>query len=198
VAVAPTRSRATGRATRTRLQGVPPRRDSGTVDTGAGDRRNARLVRVLSAAALLRLVTHACGRRRVLCDAAGSRVGGDHRRRSGSGPTCEGDATGDGRAAPRRTQILELLRSESGQLFIPAPVTAEVDYSLGSALVRRRGGPSSKTWLRGASRPDPRSGRLRDRTRARSSLYRPELGSRRYFRGRHRAEAADAPDRDLR
>jgi predicted nucleic acid-binding protein len=31
---------------------------------------------------------------------------------------------------PRRGQILELLRSERGRLFIPAPVTAEIDYLL--------------------------------------------------------------------
>jgi hypothetical protein len=29
---------------------------------------------------------------------------------------------------PRREEILDVLRSERGRLFIPAPVTAEVDY----------------------------------------------------------------------
>ena len=32
---------------------------------------------------------------------------------------------------PRRDEILTLLRAESGGLFVPAPVTAEVDYLLG-------------------------------------------------------------------
>lgn len=32
---------------------------------------------------------------------------------------------------PRRDEILELLRAEQGNLFIPAPVTAEIDYLLG-------------------------------------------------------------------
>jgi predicted nucleic acid-binding protein len=31
---------------------------------------------------------------------------------------------------PRRAEILRLLRAERGNLFIPAPVTAEVDYLL--------------------------------------------------------------------
>lgn len=33
---------------------------------------------------------------------------------------------------PRRDGILDLLRTESGGLFIPAPVTAEIDYLLGT------------------------------------------------------------------
>lgn len=33
---------------------------------------------------------------------------------------------------PQREQILELLRAERGGLYIPAPVTAEIDYLLGS------------------------------------------------------------------
>lgn len=32
---------------------------------------------------------------------------------------------------PRRDATLELLRTESGELIIPAPVTAEIDYLLG-------------------------------------------------------------------
>lgn len=32
---------------------------------------------------------------------------------------------------PQRSRILELLRAERGSLFIPAPVTAEIDYLLG-------------------------------------------------------------------
>jgi predicted nucleic acid-binding protein len=31
---------------------------------------------------------------------------------------------------PRRAEILELLRADRGALFIPAPVTAEIDYLL--------------------------------------------------------------------
>lgn len=41
---------------------------------------------------------------------------------------------------PRRNEILELLRAERGSLFIPAPVTAEIDYLLDQrfgALARR-------------------------------------------------------------
>lgn len=40
---------------------------------------------------------------------------------------------------PRRGQILEVLEAERGSLFIPAPVTAEVDYLLG-----QRFGPSAR------------------------------------------------------
>ena len=40
---------------------------------------------------------------------------------------------------PRRLEILELLLEETGQLFIPAPVTAEVDYLLG-----QRFGPAAR------------------------------------------------------
>ena len=32
---------------------------------------------------------------------------------------------------PRRAAILEILRTERGGLFVPAPVTAEIDYLLG-------------------------------------------------------------------
>jgi uncharacterized protein len=41
---------------------------------------------------------------------------------------------------PRRDEILDLLCAERGSLFIPAPVTAEVDYLLGQrfgAVARR-------------------------------------------------------------
>jgi predicted nucleic acid-binding protein len=41
---------------------------------------------------------------------------------------------------PRRGEILELLQAEQGSLFVPAPVTAEIDYLLGQrfgALARR-------------------------------------------------------------
>lgn len=44
---------------------------------------------------------------------------------------------------PRRTQILDLLRAERGGLFIPAPVTAEIDYLLG----RRFGPPARRAFL---------------------------------------------------
>jgi predicted nucleic acid-binding protein len=44
---------------------------------------------------------------------------------------------------PRRAQILELMRSERGALFIPAPVTAEVDYLLG----QRFGAPARRAFL---------------------------------------------------
>ena len=40
---------------------------------------------------------------------------------------------------PRREEILEVMRSERGGLFIPAPVTAEIDYLLG-----RRFGPRAR------------------------------------------------------
>jgi len=39
----------------------------------------------------------------------------------------------------RRLEILELLRAERGRLFIPAPVTAEIDYMLG-----QRFGPAAR------------------------------------------------------
>lgn len=35
---------------------------------------------------------------------------------------------------PRHEEILEVLRSERGGLFVPAPVTAEIDYLLGPRL----------------------------------------------------------------
>ncbi len=44
---------------------------------------------------------------------------------------------------PRREEILELLRAERGRLFIPAPVTAEIDYLLG----RRFGPPARRAFL---------------------------------------------------
>jgi predicted nucleic acid-binding protein len=40
---------------------------------------------------------------------------------------------------PRRDEILAILRSEQGGLFVPGPVTAEVDYLLG-----QRFGPSAR------------------------------------------------------
>lgn len=40
---------------------------------------------------------------------------------------------------PRRLEVLELLRADSGDLFIPAPVTAEIDYLLG-----QRFGPQAR------------------------------------------------------
>lgn len=44
---------------------------------------------------------------------------------------------------PRRGEIIELLRAERGRLFIPAPVTAEVDYLLG----QRFGAPARRAFL---------------------------------------------------
>lgn len=44
---------------------------------------------------------------------------------------------------PRRDAIIELLRSDPGGLFIPAPVTAEVDYLLG----QRFGPPAQRAFL---------------------------------------------------
>ena len=44
---------------------------------------------------------------------------------------------------PRRAEILELLRSERGSLFIPAPVTAEIDY----LLDQRFGSPARRAFL---------------------------------------------------
>jgi predicted nucleic acid-binding protein len=38
------------------------------------------------------------------------------------------------RAEPRREEVLRLLRDEPGQLILPAPVAAEVDYLLGVRL----------------------------------------------------------------
>jgi len=35
---------------------------------------------------------------------------------------------------PRRGEILDLLQGDRGRLFIPAPVTAEIDYLLGQRL----------------------------------------------------------------
>jgi predicted nucleic acid-binding protein len=44
---------------------------------------------------------------------------------------------------PRREEILAILRSERGGLFVPAPVTAEVDYLLG----QRFGAPARRAFL---------------------------------------------------
>ncbi len=44
---------------------------------------------------------------------------------------------------PRRDEILDLLRAERGSLFIPAPVTAEIDY----LLDRRFGVPARRAFL---------------------------------------------------
>ncbi|MGI8632018.1 MAG: type II toxin-antitoxin system VapC family toxin [Solirubrobacterales bacterium] len=44
---------------------------------------------------------------------------------------------------PRRGDILALMRSETDGLFIPAPVTAEIDYLLG----RRFGPPARHAFL---------------------------------------------------
>ena len=44
---------------------------------------------------------------------------------------------------PRRAELLELLRSERGNLFIPAPVTAEIDYLLG----QRFGPPAQRAFM---------------------------------------------------
>ncbi|HZE05938.1 MAG TPA: PIN domain-containing protein [Solirubrobacteraceae bacterium] len=44
---------------------------------------------------------------------------------------------------PRRAAILDLLEAERGSLFIPAPVTAEIDYLLG----QRFGPPARRAFL---------------------------------------------------
>jgi predicted nucleic acid-binding protein len=44
---------------------------------------------------------------------------------------------------PRRSEILEILRAERGSLFIPAPVTAEIDH----LLDRRFGAPARRAFL---------------------------------------------------
>jgi len=44
---------------------------------------------------------------------------------------------------PRRQEILDVLRSERGGIFVPAPVTAEIDYLLG----RRFGSPARRAFL---------------------------------------------------
>lgn len=44
---------------------------------------------------------------------------------------------------PRRDEILDLLRAERGSLFIPAPVTAEIDY----LLDHRLGAPARRAFL---------------------------------------------------
>jgi uncharacterized protein len=44
---------------------------------------------------------------------------------------------------PLRQRILEVLRSERGGLFVPAPVTAEIDYLLG----RRFGSAARRAFL---------------------------------------------------
>ena len=47
------------------------------------------------------------------------------------------------RREPLREKILRVLEAERGHLFIPAPVTAEVDYLLG----RRFGGAARRAFL---------------------------------------------------
>jgi len=44
---------------------------------------------------------------------------------------------------PTRLEIRQLLRAERGALFIPAPVTAEIDYLLG----QRFGAPARRAFL---------------------------------------------------
>jgi predicted nucleic acid-binding protein len=44
---------------------------------------------------------------------------------------------------PRRGAILDVLEAERGSLFIPAPVTAEIDYLLG----QRFGPPARRAFL---------------------------------------------------
>ena len=44
---------------------------------------------------------------------------------------------------PQRKEIFELLRAEQDSLFIPAPVTAEIDYLLG----QRFGAPARRAFL---------------------------------------------------
>ena len=44
---------------------------------------------------------------------------------------------------PDRDHILDLLQSERGSLFVPAPVTAEIDYLLG----RRFGPPARRAFV---------------------------------------------------
>jgi predicted nucleic acid-binding protein len=44
---------------------------------------------------------------------------------------------------PRRGELLTVLRAERGGLFVPAPVTAEVDYLLGE----RFGAPARRAFL---------------------------------------------------
>ena len=44
---------------------------------------------------------------------------------------------------PLREEVLDFIRSERGGLFIPAPVTAEIDYLLG----RRFGPPARRAFL---------------------------------------------------
>jgi uncharacterized protein len=44
---------------------------------------------------------------------------------------------------PRRAEILEIMQGEPGELIMPAPVTAEVDYLLG----RRYGRPARVAFL---------------------------------------------------
>jgi predicted nucleic acid-binding protein len=44
---------------------------------------------------------------------------------------------------PRRLAILDLLHAEKGNLFVPAPVTAEIDYLLG----QRFGPPARRAFL---------------------------------------------------
>ena len=52
-------------------------------------------------------------------------------------------ALADEREPQRREEILEILRAEPGSLFIPAPVTEEIDY----LLDRRFGAPARRAFL---------------------------------------------------
>lgn len=63
---------------------------------------------------------------------------------------------------PHRVEILELLGAERGSLFIPAPVTAEIDYNPSPSY--RRGEPNGRRRRRrcGRLRPPP-SARRRPR-----------------------------------
>lgn len=47
------------------------------------------------------------------------------------------------RREPRRDEILDVLRAERGSLFIPAPITAEIDY----LLDHRFGQPARRAFL---------------------------------------------------
>jgi uncharacterized protein len=44
---------------------------------------------------------------------------------------------------PRRDEVLDILRAERGGLFVPAPVTAEIDHLLG----QRFGAPARRAFL---------------------------------------------------
>ena len=59
-------------------------------------------------------------------------------------------ALGDSRD-PLHAAVGDLLRAESGELIVPAPVSAEVDYLSGVAGASRPPGRSCATWRRGGS-----------------------------------------------